>query len=72
MSLLEDGLMAVVVALALEEPYVALAAVIVLLAAGIGADLPDLEPDQARLGGAAAARVGPRAAAAGLAPSPGS
>ena len=36
MSLLEDGLMAVVVALALEEPYLAMAAVVVLLAAGIG------------------------------------
>jgi Domain of unknown function (DUF4126) len=36
MSLLEDGLMATVVALALEEPYIALAAVIVLLVAGIG------------------------------------
>jgi hypothetical protein len=35
MSLLEDGLMATVVALALEEPYIALAAVIVLLAAGV-------------------------------------
>jgi hypothetical protein len=35
MSLLEDGLVAVVVALALEEPYLALAAVIVLLAAGV-------------------------------------
>lgn len=36
MSLLEDGLMAVVVALALEEPYIAMAAALVLLAAGIG------------------------------------
>jgi Domain of unknown function (DUF4126) len=36
MSLLEDGLMAVVVALALEEPYIAMAAAIVLLATGIG------------------------------------
>jgi hypothetical protein len=36
MSLLEDGLMATVVALALEEPYIALAAVVVLLAAGVG------------------------------------
>jgi hypothetical protein len=36
MSLLEDGLMAIVVALALEEPYIAMAAAIVLLAAGIG------------------------------------
>jgi Domain of unknown function (DUF4126) len=35
MSLLEDGLMATVVALALEEPYIALAAVVVLLAAGV-------------------------------------
>ena len=35
MSLLEDGLVAVVVALALEEPFVALAAVLVLLAAGV-------------------------------------
>ena len=36
MSLLEDGLVAAVVVLALEEPYIALAAVIVLLAAGAG------------------------------------
>jgi hypothetical protein len=36
MSLLEDGLVAAVAALALEEPYLALAAVVVLLAAGIG------------------------------------
>jgi hypothetical protein len=36
MSLLEDGLVAAVAALALEEPYLALVAVVVLLAAGIG------------------------------------
>lgn len=36
MSLLEDGLVAAVVALALEEPYIALAVVIVLLAGGLG------------------------------------
>jgi hypothetical protein len=36
MSLLEDGLVAAVAALALEEPYLALAAAVVLLAAGIG------------------------------------
>jgi hypothetical protein len=35
MSLLEDGVMAVVVALALKEPFIALAVVIVLLAIGI-------------------------------------
>jgi hypothetical protein len=35
MSLLEDGLVAAVVALALEEPYLAMAAVVVLLTAGI-------------------------------------
>jgi uncharacterized protein DUF4126 len=35
-SLTEDGLMAAVVALALKEPFIALAVVIVLLAIGIG------------------------------------
>jgi hypothetical protein len=35
MSLIEDGLMAAVVALALKEPFIALAVVIVLLAIGI-------------------------------------
>ena len=35
MSLVEDGLMAAVVALALKEPFIALAVVIVLLAIGI-------------------------------------
>jgi hypothetical protein len=35
MSLIEDGLMAVVVALTLKEPLIALAVVIVLLAIGI-------------------------------------
>ena len=34
-SLIEDGLMAVVIALALKEPYIALAVVIVLIAIGI-------------------------------------
>ena len=35
MSLVEDGVMAVVVALALKEPFIALAVVVVLLAIGI-------------------------------------
>src|SRR3954454_7355913 len=39
MSLVEDGLMAAVVALALKEPFIALAVVIVLLAIGISAVL---------------------------------
>jgi hypothetical protein len=38
-SLVEDGLMAAVVALALKEPFIALAVVIVLLAIGISAVL---------------------------------
>jgi len=35
-SLLEDGLVAAVIALALEQPFIALAVVIVLLAGGLG------------------------------------